>query len=68
VHGGVSTNVTEQENLNRWQEFEKEYIEIRKSNYSLPTKLPDFIGHTPNESFRFLQISLQKVISQLTPP
>lgn len=64
VHGGVSTNVTAEENVRRWQEFEKEYIDIRKTGYSLPVKLPDFLGHIPGESLRFLELSLQKLFRE----
>jgi hypothetical protein len=59
LHGGVSTNVTREENLNRWNEFEKEYIEIRKAAYSKPIKLPEYIGHMPKEALRFMEKSVQ---------
>lgn len=62
VHGGVSTNVTEEENLRRWHEFEKEYIEIRKTKYSWPTNVPDYIGHVPSETLSFIERSVQKAI------
>jgi glycosyltransferase involved in cell wall biosynthesis len=67
VHGGVSTNVTEKENFKNWQLFETEYIEIRQSRYAVATKVPEYIGHAPPESLRFVQKSLQKAISKLPP-
>jgi len=60
VHGGVSTNVTEEENLNRWHEFENEYVEIRKEKFSMPGKRPEFIGHVPAEILKFMEISVEK--------
>ena len=59
VHGGVSTNVNEKENSKRWIEFEKEYIGIRKEQYIKPTKVPQFIGHMPQEALRFMEKSVQ---------
>lgn len=67
VHGGVSTNVTEEENKNRWHEFESEYIEIRKIKFSIPSKLPEFIGHIPAETLRFMESSVLKAISRSVP-
>lgn len=60
LHGGVSTNVTEEENLDRWHEFENEYVEIRKEKFSMPGKRPEFIGHVPAEILKFMEISVEK--------
>jgi glycosyltransferase involved in cell wall biosynthesis len=64
VHGGVSTNVSEEENLKKWHEFEKEYIEIRKTKYTRPGNVPEYIGHVRSEIFRFVESSVQKAISR----
>lgn len=67
LHGGVSTNVTEEENLQRWHEFENEYIGIRGASFSSAVKSPYFIGHMPVEALKFMEISVQKAISRLPP-
>lgn len=64
LHGGVSTNVTEEENLHRWCEFEKEYIEIRHASFLSPDKVPEFIGHIPDETIRFIKMSANQAISR----
>ncbi len=60
VHGGVSTNATEEKSGLLWREFEKQYIEIRGHGYSKPVKQPEYIGHVPPGSLRFLQYSAEK--------
>jgi len=65
VHGGVSTNVTAEQNRIRLHEFEKEYFEIRKAPFSLPANLPEFIGHIPREALRFMDHSVQSASQTL---
>lgn len=64
LHGGVSTNVTAEENMNLWNEFEAEYIEIRKEKFLIPTKLPEFIGHVPLEMLACIESSAQNAMSR----
>jgi len=64
LHGGVSTNMTEEKNLQHWNVSEAEYIEIRKKTFSCPRKSHEYIGHIPVESLKFIEISVQKVISR----
>jgi len=58
MHGGVSTNVSEETNILLWRDFEKEYFNIRKTKYFKPKKSPEYIGHVPPELLRFVQHSV----------
>jgi glycosyltransferase involved in cell wall biosynthesis len=63
VHGGISTNATEEENNRLWHLFEKEYIDIRGKHYQRPDKRPEYIGHVPPELLRFVRYSAEKAES-----
>ncbi len=67
VHGGISTNVTEEKNLLLWRDFEKQYSEIRGQRYSKPDKRPEYIGHITPESLRFFQYSAEKTRGKRGP-
>jgi glycosyltransferase involved in cell wall biosynthesis len=64
IHGGVSTNASEEENRHLWQLFEKQYFDIRGRHYQLPEKIPEYIGHVPPELLRFIRYSAER--AQLT--
>jgi len=64
LHGGVSTNMTEEKNLQHWNVSEAEYIELRNARFSCPSKSHEYIGHMPVECLKFMEISMQKAISR----
>lgn len=61
IHGGVSTNVPEAENIRKWQEFEAEYRAIRGEGYIPPRTIPLVFGHLPQESIPHVTHSIERV-------
>jgi glycosyltransferase involved in cell wall biosynthesis len=67
VHGGITTNVTEEKSCSLWHDFEKQYIEIRGHGYSKPVNHPEYVGHLQLESLRFFQYSAEKAHTKQRP-
>lgn len=61
IHGGVSTNVPERENVRRWHEFEAEYRSLRGEGFRPPRVAPLVFGHLPKEMLPHLDRSIARV-------
>jgi glycosyltransferase involved in cell wall biosynthesis len=59
VHGGVATNVAEDENQRLWHEWEAQYAAIRGVRYSRPTRRALLIGHVPPPALKWLRYSAE---------
>jgi hypothetical protein len=62
LHGGVMTNVPHAENRIRWHEFERQYSEIRKKPYELPSKLCDYVGSIPPQALPSIRDSAETAL------
>jgi len=62
IHGGVATNVPEEENRRRWHAWEAQYSAIRGGPYERPTRRPHVIGHAPPAATRWLRYSVEAAL------
>jgi len=57
VHGGTSTNVTREEQKEKWQSYLRQYEAVRGEPYEVCKKPLRYYGHMPSASARELMIS-----------
>jgi hypothetical protein len=59
LHGGVSTNTSEEAFAARYRAWGKQYQALRGEAYTLPQNRARFLGHVPPSTRRFLHFSSQ---------
>jgi len=64
VHGGTTTNISEQENHIHWKKCEEEYINIRAKKFVFPRKCPEYIGHVPPQALKWILYSAETAIKE----
>lgn len=57
VHGGTSTNVSREEQKEKWASYLHQYEQVRGEPYKVCQKPLHFFGHTPHDVVRQLMIS-----------
>lgn len=68
LHGGVTTQVTEEQNRNLWRQFEDQYFSIRNMRYERPVAQPDFLGHVPPEALASVLFSAKLALKRREQP
>jgi hypothetical protein len=59
LHGGVSTNTSEEAFAARYRAWGEQYLALRGEPYTVPQNSPRFLGHVPPSARTFLRFSAE---------
>ncbi len=65
VHGGVSTNIGQAENVSKWDEWDRQYEKLTGSRYRLVDRDPVILGRVPKQALEYLGRSANQAYEQI---
>jgi len=64
LHGGVSTNTSEESFAARYRAWSEQYRALRGGPHERPRKTPHFLGHLPPQARPFLLLSAERAVAK----